>query len=743
MNRHLLKAMVFPIGVSLMLLYWHFAEGFIALDLRWWIWLAKSSVTEVGAPSSIVVSFWATAAILFVAAIVLRNAKGIGDTVISGNFSREEIQGSARWAHDREIRRAGLFVKEGVTVGLHKGKALRHDGPQHILCFAPTRSGKGISVVIPTLLEWKHSVVVLDIKGENFALTSGYREHLGQRVLYFAPASTNSGVRYNPLDQIRIGTVNEIRDAQNIAMMIVDPVGKGLENFWVKSGFEWMTAAILYVVNYQEIDTGRRANLADVKHFISGSSSDPKDRKPNQTMFQKMMETDFAQPAVNREIRARAKQMNARAPNELSGVLSESSIQLALYADPCIAANTEVSDFSFDDLVNAAEPYSVYIVIPPTEITRLQPLLKLFVTQLIQSLTSVEMQAKDGRAKTGHKRRLLLMLDEFAALGKMEVFEKALAFIAGYGLKACMIVQDTRQLKSIYGSHEGITPNCGLRIAFAPNTIDTANMLSAMVGATTIVIKKRTRSHTRGRDGRGQSEHFSDHSRPLITPDEVMRLAGAESNENHDVTKPADILLFPANCPPVRCQQRLFFLDKELQERSRMIVPQFQLLGNPAGLGEVGKNELPDLTKNASAVPNRQAQVNPFDEPQGEEAAYPADGFEGTEGDGAQGYTAEGGTAEGANIITVTGPGGGGSAEKGDEPAGREKKRTSRRPRSSAPRHLKDDGGRQMDEIHEAVERGDDRTRHMDEIHEAVEREEAHALGAGDNSHNIVFGKGR
>jgi type IV secretion system protein VirD4 len=129
--------------------------------------------------------------------------------------------GSARWAEGREIRKAGLLHPDGVLLGLWRGAYLRHHGPEHVLCFAPTRSGKGVGLVVPTLLTWPGSAIVHDIKGENWGLTAGWRARFG-RVLLFDPTNTKSAA-YNPLLEVRRGEW-EVRDVQNIADVLVDPI---------------------------------------------------------------------------------------------------------------------------------------------------------------------------------------------------------------------------------------------------------------------------------------------------------------------------------------------------------------------------------------------------------------------------------------------------------------------------------------------------------------------------------------
>src|SRR5450631_4811154 len=186
--------------------------------------------------------------------------------------------GSARWATPTEIRAAGLTAPDGVVLGRLARDYLRHDGPEHVLCFAPTRSGKGVGLVVPTLLTWPGSCIVHDIKGENWTLTSGFRSRHG-RVLLFDPTNAKSAA-YNPLLEVRRGEW-EVRDVQNVADVLVDPEGS-LErrNHWEKTSHALLVGAILHVL-YAEPDK----TLAGVASFLSDQ------RRPIETTLQAMMTT--------------------------------------------------------------------------------------------------------------------------------------------------------------------------------------------------------------------------------------------------------------------------------------------------------------------------------------------------------------------------------------------------------------------------------------------------------------------
>ena len=200
--------------------------------------------------------------------------------VSHSSHAHEHIHGSARWATRADIEAAGLLAKKGVDVakGVYVGAwvdarkdthYLRHNGPEHVLCYAPTRSGKGVGLVVPTLLSWPHSAVVLDLKGELWELTAGWRKaNAGNRVLRFDPANPIASVKFNPLAEIRLGTAHEVGDVQNLATLIVDPDGKGLTTHWQKTAQGLLVGAILHLL-YKSHAEGKSATLPALDALLS------------------------------------------------------------------------------------------------------------------------------------------------------------------------------------------------------------------------------------------------------------------------------------------------------------------------------------------------------------------------------------------------------------------------------------------------------------------------------------------
>jgi len=448
-----------------------------------------------------------------------------------------ETYGSARWADKTEVQAAGLLGPDGVMLGRYAHDYLRHDGPEHVLCFAPTRSGKGVGLVIPSLLTWPGSAIVHDIKGENWQLTAGFRARHG-RVLLFDPTNAKSSA-YNPLLEVRRGEW-EVRDVQNIADILVDPEGS-LEkrSHWEKTSHALLVGAILHVL-YAEQDK----TLAGVAAFLS----DP--RRPIESTLAAMMKTaHLCEAGPHPVIASAARELLNKSENERSGVLSTAMSFLGLYRDPVVAEVTRRCDWRITDIVDGKRPTTLYLVVPPSDINRTKPLIRLILNQVGRRLTE-DLQAKAGR------HRLLLMLDEFPALGRLDFFESALAFMAGYGLKSFLIAQSLNQIEKAYGANNSILDNCHVRVSFATNDERTAKRVSDALGTATEMKAMKNYAGSRLSPWLGHlMVSRSETARPLLTPGEVMQLPAT------------DEIVMIAGTPPIRAKKARYFEDRRLQVR--------------------------------------------------------------------------------------------------------------------------------------------------------------------------------
>lgn len=493
------------------------------------------------------------------------------------------IHGTAHWASKPEIEAGGLLQKDGAGAGVFVGgwtepktghlHYLRHDGPEHIAGIAPTRSGKGVGLVVPTALTWPASMIVNDMKGELWNLTAGWRkEQAGNIVLKFDPAAPEGSIAFNPLDEIRFGTLYEVGDAQNLSTIIVDPDGKGLVDHWAKTSHALLVGVILHQM-YKARGEGRTTSLYDIAFALS----DPE--RPIGQLWDEMIENKhdeagmYGTTKVHPAIAGAGRDMKNKPANEAGSVISTAQSFLSLYRDPIVRKNTARSDFHITDLMNSEKPVSLYIIVNADNKDRMKPLMRLILNQIVRVLLRPDITYKNGRGVMPHKHRLLLLLDEFPSYGKLDVFEEALAYIAGYGIKAYLIMQDIEQLKKAYGPNETITSNCHVRSVYAPNKIETGEWMSKMSG-----VKTETKIQTTvsGKRFGAIADHFSqianETQRPLLTADEAMRLKGPEKSGD-DITAPGDVVVFVAGHTPIMGTQSLFFRDPRLLQRSQMAPP--------------------------------------------------------------------------------------------------------------------------------------------------------------------------
>jgi type IV secretion system protein VirD4 len=526
----------------------------------WWRFGDVRGTEEIWRHGAWMVSVPSHAAVFVAIIVAVRRARRLtGPT---------DTHGSARWAARADLQAAGLVGRSGVYVGAWPDERetvyLRHDGPQHVLAFAPSRSGKGVGLVLPTLLSWPSSVVVNDIKGENWALTAGWRrDRLGSVCLKFHPtAADGSSARYNPLLEVRPWP-NDVRDAQLIADMLIDPDGQGSRDHWDLTAHDLLVGAILHVLYAERQKTlqGCLALLSDPTRTIESALTTMlktvHDPERHYGWVDGVGHPTRTHPAVSGAARA----LLNKSDNERSSVISSAVKFLNLYRDPVVARNTSTSDFAVRDLMHHDRRVSLYLTIPPSDIYRTRPLLRLLLQQIVSRLTET---MEFGEPGTGphHRNPLLLMLDEFPTLGRMDVLQTALAYLPGYGIRAYLIVQDLTQLAHAYGRYEAIISNCHVRVAFAANKVETAKLISDMVG--TMTVHKETRTYTGSRLNPVLMHVMASEqetSRPLLTPDEVMRLSDDSA------------LVFVAGRPAIYAQKIRYYADPEFCSRAAVPAP--------------------------------------------------------------------------------------------------------------------------------------------------------------------------
>ncbi|UTW59525.1 type IV secretory system conjugative DNA transfer family protein [Kordiimonas sp. SCSIO 12603] len=404
---------------------------------------------------------------------------------------------TARFGKRSELAQGGLNFKEGLIVAKDGNKPLRFNKAGHLITVSKTRGGKGVSSVIPNLLDHQGSVFCVDIKGENYAITAERRKELST-VFCLAPFEENSNC-YNPLDFIRYGP-DEIDDASLIASLIVVPGEVSMDSFWDKEARALLTGLILYVVRHKPKEL---QNLAEVRRLITLGEED----------FDDLLEAMKQSP--HPWIKRAASAFGQKAEKERSGVISTAQSHTKVFDSPRLTSITSSSDFKLEDLKQHV--ISLYLNIPPHQIAVYRPYLRLIV-----GLT----QAAMTRNQHIPERPVLFLLDEFPALGKMPV--NGFAYLAGYGVSLWVFTQSIGQLEAIYGKQaDAILSNCAITQVWslAPADFKTAEHVSRTLGEKMVTTYSETRSQRRRLSlAHNYTDNRSTRTRRLLTPDEILCL---------------------------------------------------------------------------------------------------------------------------------------------------------------------------------------------------------------------------
>lgn len=475
--------------------------------------------------------------------------------------------GSARWAEKEEITKTGLLGGKGVFLGLlPTGEYLRDDDSTHTFVCAPTRSGKGVGIIIPTLLYWPHSVLVTDIKGENWAFTAAYRKtKLNNAVIKFEPTAYDSA-KFNPFEEIRIGTPKEISDTQNICQIFIDPTGKGMEGgeaHWKQNAATLLQGIVIHLMYSKD-----HMSIKDVLTFMT------EDKDGLQAYMGKIL-ADAQSGAIVHDSTGEILKFACQSPEkiyfhpyvqqvfnkmfftpekEFGSISSTLDTALAVYRDPVLANNVSTCDFRIKDLMNYTKPVSLYLVVPPSDIDRMNPVFRVIV-ELVYRRNVEKMEFDIGKKDIkNNKFRLLMLMDEFPGLGRLDAFERALAYIAGYKIKAMLICQGINQLNRIYTQYNSLIDNCHVRVFHTPNDELTPKYISGLIGQKTVRTKNISYGGALINLG-ANNVSYNETGRSLMTPDEITTMPKT------------DEIVFTAGNHPIMAKKITWYDNPDFQTR--------------------------------------------------------------------------------------------------------------------------------------------------------------------------------
>jgi len=490
----------------------------------------------------------------------------------------ESLHGDARFASLYDLRKAGLLTQspQGILIGKYRGRYLWLNGAQHAIAISPTRSGKTTSIAIPVLLSYAQSMVVLDLKGELFKATSGWRKAQGHAIRVWAPYDDAGNThRFNPMSLMagmdpgkRLGEIQTMA-----AILYPDEVGK--DPFWTSQARATFAAfaSFMFEVWDAQVLAQHRAGTPASMRFDPNTSilfpslerilrlSSGMDGKSIKETLQQIL-TDPAHACVSPQTRTVFGNLLGLAEQTFSSVIATVQAPLQQFLSPILAAATNATDFEVTAL--RKRPTTLYVVIPTNKLDESSKLLNIFFSTVIGANLGKQLGEEPDL-----KHQLLMLMDEFTAMGRVDVWAKRISISASYGVRDLCIVQSRSQLRSAYGDHDAqnFITNHGAQIVFAPREQADASEYSEMLGYKT--VRKKQRSQSRGGGSNQVSISYSEEKRALFLPQEIKELPQDEE------------IIFYEGCKPIRARKNWFFKDKVLRQRASVPPVQIQPMASP------------------------------------------------------------------------------------------------------------------------------------------------------------------
>jgi type IV secretion system protein VirD4 len=597
----------------------HFGPFYEPFHIFWWRFKIKSGLA-VSFSTSLYVFLMVFALLLTLTLFLYTRFK----TKLRGMY------GSSRWMTEREMKFQGLYTQhfDSVIFGMNKEAGYRQSGAEkyelkhpgkiifnnengHIYVNGPTRSGKGISIIVPTLLSYTESVFVYDIKKENFEKTAGWRKKFSHVVkLEFAnPESAH----FNVMSYVKKGDT-EISELQNIIGNLTNPGGEEQDyDYWVESAKNLILAGMLHLLYSQDDPHSPPASLPGVRVFLLSQGKEETVKIMSEAKH--ILNSYTNEYETHPEVKRICVEMMNKSDKELAGVFGSATSYLGLFADPIVAGNTNDSDFELRDMFNGEHPMSLYLCVKPKDRPRMKPLVRM----LIQSLSDVVMESVAKK-----KHTILALIDEFNSLGRMPFFETNIAYYMGYGMRCMVVCQGFNQLFGTYGRDTSILDNCRFKLVLGVSTPDDAKVVSEYLGTFSIAKSSISKSGNIGTFiSAGRSESVTEAEQKLMTEEAILHMPYE------------DWLLITNGRYPYRGKKIMYYLDRrfsprvleaeipdtrvqQIAEMPRRLLEQKQLDGRQLLLIEDKSGE--EVTDALPAGPEEPGVMKPLEAPEEAEA---------------------------------------------------------------------------------------------------------------------------
>ena len=576
---------------------------------------------------------------------------------VNAHQKNQHIHGTARFATRKDLKKYGMLQQRGVVCGelssadvrykidaekasltLHCKKAaplVCHSGRTNTLMIAPTRSGKGVSTVIPTCLNYgvpykaydkktrstvikgRGSMVIFDPKGENWAATAGYRSKFS-KVIPFRPLDAdNNTAHYNP--------ISEIPDSPSEAFSWADTIGEiffggdtakaasdGATQYFNNTARDIFSGVVLHV-RFSKAIPPEQKNLSTVLHIFSKTVDENKkedgpiiskggqqvnqnqeESGPGEAMLKEMIEADHGNAQIHNLIVEAANRSKIQTPKERASTYSTVFSKISLFQDPLLAQATAYSDFSVDDFINGKKGISLYLIVPYNHIKRISPVFRMIITFMIKKFSAGETNANEVKLKIP----CLFLLDEFPVLGYFPDIALNAGILAGYGVTFFIVCQALNQIVDVYGENHPFLDHCKTIILYAPGSLKDARTFSESIGNRSVLLDNISASGSKFQVGfNNVSRSSQETSTSLINPDELMKLEFSRA------------IIFNQGMPPYKGKKVVYYEDPRFKKKAFMKVPDMKFIMK--GIKTLPSNKKASLKKNLYIEENKQ---NPFEQ---------------------------------------------------------------------------------------------------------------------------------
>ena len=491
---------------------------------------------------------WQTYLYGAVGAGVLALLLPVGVVLLPGR--KQALHGDARWAKRGEIQRAGLLGDDGIIVGKVGGKFLLFNGSEqgkNVMAAAPPGSGKTQGLMIPNCLNWRHSLVALDLKGECYDRTAGYRATMGQGVYRLNFLSRDYEThQFDPFAYVAKDKNFRVGDIEKIANYLCPNPAPPGDPFWAIGARDMFRAIAIYL-----LDTDQPCTLGTLLDVVET----PEELQTFAKRIAKQAQ-DGDLVLDGQTVRDMAK-IAQRPDKTHGGIKDQLTGALAALKNPLVRYATSGNTFDLRRL--RCEPMSIYLTVARPDLPALRPIVNLFFQQLVD-LNSLVEYGKDPE----HKHEVLLAMDEFAQLGRLDAIFEGVTFFRSFGLRLLVLLQSPSQNRTNY-SIEGAKTfeqsfDCSVFYTPAARDIETAKLVSELLGNQTVKGKSESKRKS-SFDTTHDTQSISDQRRALLLPQEVLRMP---------MTKQ---VIFVSGVPPIYADKVRTWREPALEAR-KGVAPQ-------------------------------------------------------------------------------------------------------------------------------------------------------------------------